>query len=160
MEWSGIPEQSSTPATAESVSACSIPHVNHALETTDENPMVFTNTRFSTLPIRVQILRLDKSRRIGRTRVIPRFGPARNSSRFRAADLRSERRSTRWVRGDLGALGAGGAQHGRVSVGCKCVRVRTTCGCAPRACVQGATACRPCTVRVAGPSEFQSPALK
>lgn len=55
MEWSGNPEQSSTPATAESVSACSIPHMDHALETTGGNPSVFTSTRFSTLPMRVQI---------------------------------------------------------------------------------------------------------
>lgn len=38
MEWTGIAEQSSAPATAESVSACSIPHRDHALETTDEIP--------------------------------------------------------------------------------------------------------------------------
>ena len=55
MEWSGNPEQSSTPATAESVSACSIPHMDHALETTGGYPSVFTSTRFSTLPMRVQI---------------------------------------------------------------------------------------------------------
>src|SRR5699024_3301623 len=55
MEWSGQPEQSSTPATAESEPICPIPHKDHALETAGGNPSVFTSTRFSTLTMRVQI---------------------------------------------------------------------------------------------------------
>ena len=76
MEWSGNPEQSSTPATAESVSACSIPHMDHALETTGGNPSVFTSTRFSTLPMRVQIF---VARHDGR-------GPLRSASSRRAME--------------------------------------------------------------------------
>src|SRR5699024_8001163 len=55
MEWSGQPEQSSAPATAESEPICSIPHKDHALETAGGNPSVFTSTRFSILTMRVQI---------------------------------------------------------------------------------------------------------
>jgi hypothetical protein len=154
MEWSGNPEQSSTPATAESASACSIPHMDHALETTGGNPSVFTSTRFSTLPMRVQIFvaRQDGRGQFGSAswRRAKESGRAVRPSAKRLAQAAVQVAHRPWCRWHTGCSAGGASGAGGGGAG-----LRSCPPLVPRACEQAPTAARRSTPE-ASPSALQA----